>query len=535
MPRSPTPVRAPRLSQNPADWINLAYGDPPNFLGRVTLLHFYTFGCANCWHTIDDLKALQALFAQTAFQIIGIHSPKFPHEKNADAVREAGLRLGITHPVLNDAGHEVRKEYAARAWPTLILVDARGYIVLHVSGEGHVNEIADTVIALLEQTEGNSPQNRKVLHAEPPKLGGQGGLSALRFPGNVCADPENNRLFIADSGNHRIIIAPLDDSGKTAADYTVIGDGAPGLVDGAFETAQFNNPQGVAVLQKGFAFFEKTPVLLVADAGNHALRCVDLQARYVETIAGAGGVINGKIFASFDSSIIYLNSPWDVTETEAGRAAVAFAGSHQIVAWEDMQNCPRLWAGEAEREGNQDGDAKTAHFAQPSGVAYDTKTHTLYVADAETSCIRKICWGEQTKETRPSGVVVYTRHDTVETLAGSGGLFEWGHVDAAGREARFQHPQGVAYANGFVYVADTFNHALRRVNAETGETTTLYQGAPLNEPGGLCGAGGKIIMASTNAHSVCAYDVETGTMTDFALRGLCAPDVCFPGAEERTK
>ncbi|MFX9826054.1 hypothetical protein ABTP44_20235, partial [Acinetobacter baumannii] len=64
--------------------------------------------------------------------------------------------------------------------------------------------------------------------------------TVLRFPGKVLADERTNRLFIADSNHHRVLVASLKD-GRIEM---VIGSGMPGLEDGAFDTARFNNPQG---------------------------------------------------------------------------------------------------------------------------------------------------------------------------------------------------------------------------------------------------------------------------------------------------
>src|SRR5439155_17176889 len=87
--------------------------------------------------------------------------------------------------------------------------------------------------------------------------------SPLFFPGKVHADAAGKRLFIADSTHHRIVVTDLD--GNKLA---VIGTGQPGFKDGAFDKAQFDDPQGMAV---------KGDVLYVADRKNHSVRAIDLK------------------------------------------------------------------------------------------------------------------------------------------------------------------------------------------------------------------------------------------------------------------
>ena len=91
----------------------------------------------------------------------------------------------------------------------------------------------------------------------------------------MLADPENNRLFIADSNHNRLVVTDLD--GVVQA---VIGSGRSGLQDGNFATAQFFRPQGLTLADAN--------TLYVADTENHALRKVDLEAEMVETVAGNG-------------------------------------------------------------------------------------------------------------------------------------------------------------------------------------------------------------------------------------------------------
>ncbi|HWQ15289.1 MAG TPA: hypothetical protein VNL77_20990, partial [Roseiflexaceae bacterium] len=117
----------------------------------------------------------------------------------------------------------------------------------------------------------------------------------------------------------------------------------------------------------------------------------------------------------------------------------------------------------------------------------------------------------------------------VETLAGGRDLFAFGDVDGAGDVARLQHPQAIAYADGALYVADTYNHKIKRFDLATGEVRTLFGGGrgwrdgadPLfYEPGGLDLAGGVLYVADTNNHAVRAVDLASGQARTLVLKGI---------------
>src|SRR5262249_53066462 len=123
------------------------------------------------------------------------------------------------------------------------------------------------------------------------------GNSPLFFPGKVLADAASKRLFIADSTHHRIVITDLE--GKKIA---IAGDGESGWKDGAFDQAQFSDPQGMAV---------KGDTLYVADRKNHLIRALNLKDRTVSTIAGTG-VQSEHRRRGGPALKTALNSPWDL-------------------------------------------------------------------------------------------------------------------------------------------------------------------------------------------------------------------------------
>ena len=95
-------------------------------------------------HIIPDLKKLETKYSKELV-VIGVHSAKFQNEREAENIRQAILRYGIEHPVINDSNFAIWQAYGARAWPTLVLIDPEGNIVGSDTGEGHY-EILDKLI-----------------------------------------------------------------------------------------------------------------------------------------------------------------------------------------------------------------------------------------------------------------------------------------------------------------------------------------------------------------------------------------------------
>jgi sugar lactone lactonase YvrE len=167
------------------------------------------------------------------------------------------------------------------------------------------------------------------------------------------------------------------------------------------------------------------------------------------------------------------------------------------------------------REGTRDGLLDVAELAQPSDLTWDGKGH-LYFADSEGSSIRRI------ETDRGKGGVT--------TLAGSGAsLFDYGDVDGIGGNARLQHPLGVVYYKGMLYVADTYNHKIKRLDPETREIRTFLGGQggwrdgtdPLfYEPGGIDAAGDRLYIADTNNHCLRVVDLATHQTSTLVLEGI---------------
>ncbi len=497
------PVRAPEL--NGAAWLNT---DHPLKLaelkGKLVLLDFWTYCCINCMHILPDLKYLEEKYANEPLVVIGVHSAKFENEQDTENIRNAILRYGITHPVVVDVNRRIWNAYAVRGWPTIVLVDPAGYVLGAISGEGHRDQL-DTVIAAALRAykeAGLLDDTPLPVHLESDTIVDM----PLSYPGKILADAAGARLFISDSGHHRIVIATPD---GTLLD--TIGTGAAGTDDGSFETATFRNPQGLAL-------DAARDWLYVADTDNHLLRRLDLKTRTVSTVAGTGKQGIGPALAA-PARQQPLNSPWDLCFVD-DLLYIAMAGCHMLWLYDPAKEELRHVAGSG-REARIDDTALRSAFAQPSGLTTDGSA--LYVADSEISCVRRVTLGDAVK---------------VTTVAG-GDLFQFGNVDGLGDLARFQHPLGVAWHDGAVYVADTYNHNIRKVQPETRRASAfLGDGKPgtadgeqprFYEPGGLSFAGERLFIADTNNHAIRVVDLASKTVSTLTIGELCPPGFCLPG------
>ena len=118
-------VRAPELHGR--RWLNTGGADLTlaGLRGKIVVLDFWTFCCVNCLHALDELRRVEEEFGDVLV-VIGVHSPKFAHEADPAAVEAAVERYGVAHPVLDDPELRMWDAYAARAWPTLVVIDPPG-------------------------------------------------------------------------------------------------------------------------------------------------------------------------------------------------------------------------------------------------------------------------------------------------------------------------------------------------------------------------------------------------------------------------
>jgi DNA-binding beta-propeller fold protein YncE len=428
--------------------------------------------------------------------VVGVHSGKYLAERVTDRIREASIRLGATHPIVNDRQFRVWRAYAVRAWPTLVAIDPRGYVVGTHAGEFTAGAIVPFVERTLATARAEGLLTPGTLHFAPD-ASSTAESSALRYPGKVAV--ADARIAIADSGNHRVVVGRLEQNGRSARIERVLG-GTRGFADGNDADARFDSPQGMC--------FDGDRTLYVADAENHAVREIDLATGEVRTLAGTGQQLRTRE----DMRAGALSSPWDVTLV-GETLFIAMAGVHQL--WGiNIRGGGRREAGSETAAASRfpppashigsgaeeihDGPHDQAALAQPMGIT--GAGGRVYFVDAESSAVR---WAH----TDPSG--------RVGTIVGTG-LFDFGDKDGVGDDVRLQHQQGIARDdNGRLLVADSYNDALKWVDPTTRRAETWLRG--FAEPSGVAIGGNLAYVADTNAHRVAVVGLGDGDVGELDL------------------
>lgn len=492
------------------EWVNVT--EPlslrTSLKGKLVILDFFTYCCINCMHILPDLKILENEFTiEDGLVVIGVHSPKFSNERETTNVSAAVERYEISHAVVNDPEETMWEALGVCCWPTLIVVGPNGDVLLELMGEGHRELLLLFIDECIKYYEAKGNLSHHPLpQIQPSERTVPSTLKPLQYPGKVIV--EHDLIVVADTGHHRIVI--LDTSGNVKH---IVGGPDAGFCDGTFSEAKFHALQGVA--------FYSPSILFVADTENHAIREVNLSTGLVKTVVGTGDQghdrLGGKLWT--DQAI---SSPWDLCIIKEHVLLIAMAGTHQLWAlfledtdwWKNKKYgkgvCAAI-AGSGREENRNNSYPMSAAFAQPSGLCFAPNLDSVFVADSESSTVRKL-----------------QIHDG-QVLSVVGGaidprnLFGFGDIDGKGVEVKLQHPLGVAWSdsNKIVYVADTYNHKVKCIEPISKQCTTLTDANnkpfKFNEPGGLFVVNDNLYVADTNNHQIIIVNLKTKTSEKLAV------------------
>jgi len=473
---TPSQAAGPPFPEH-APWLNVSRPlTAEDLRGHVVLLDFFTPGCINCIHVLPETAKLEREFGRRLL-VIGVNSPKFTASEQTGNIQGFIRRYGIRHPIITDAGMALWNHYGVFAWPTQVLLGPDGKVVGRYIGEGKYEPIRRDLIRTLASGGKEGALKDTALPLKPMAHVRRGLLQ----PGKVAVS--THYVAVSDTGHNRVLL--LDHSGHL---IKAVGDGVRGNHDGAPGQAEFDGPQGLAF---------DGGVLYVADTGNALIRAVTLSSGEASTIAGNGEQGYG-IRGMHPARAVGLSSPWGL-QLVGRQLYIAMAGSHQIWSLDLDEGRVGPFAGSG-AEGIADGPLRLASFAQSSALTYHDGE--LYVADPEGSAVRRI--GLRTHQ--------------VATLIGAG-LFVFGLRDGAAGQALLQHAQGLIWLDHRLYIADTFNNAVRVLDLRTNKVSTLATG--LSQPGGLAALDkDTLLVADTNADRILTVDVRTGQVRSWPLKGL---------------
>ncbi len=474
------------------EWLNVSEPIPLRKVqGKMVLLQFWTASSPECIAQFSDLKQWSEQYADQLV-VIGIHAPRFTAERDIQNVRANVLRYDIEYPVANDPDLLIWRDYHVSVWPTLVLIDTTGKIIVKGADKKAIDQIAEILKDYKTRDVNHNKDNIVNKSLEKDKE----PVRPLNFPTRIIADQIKDRLFISDSGNHRIIVTDL--SGGV---LEIIGSGKSGAENGSFEKASFEQPQGMAL---------KEDVLYVADQGNHLIRKIDLNAKSVSVIAGTG-VRNTTLSSYGDSTKTDLDTPIDLTIVDDS-LYVAMAGSHQIWVLNLKDHRFRVFAGTGQQK-ISDGPLRMSSLAQPSGLSTDGKT--IYFSDSVVSAVR-------------SAEIISDGY--VHTIMGYD-FFIFGDRDGDRGWTRLQYPNGILYLpDGLLAVADTYNNKIKLIDKTALITSTLSgnghigsadggpETASYNQPQGLGYKQNKIYVADTNNHAIRVIDLQDRKVSTLSLK-----------------
>ncbi|RAK35329.1 thiol-disulfide isomerase/thioredoxin [Actinoplanes lutulentus] len=454
-------VRAPELKGR--GWLNTGGKDLTlaDLRGKILILDFWTFCCINCLHVLDELRPLEEKYGD-AIVVIGVHSPKFEHERDPVALAAAVERYGVHHPVVDDGDMHLWQQYAAKAWPTLAVVDPTGYLVASMAGEGHAEGLSRLIDELITKHEADGTLHR----GDGPYVAPPAPDSLFRFPGKAIELPNGN-LLVSDSARHSIV--------ELAAD----GETLVRRFGSESRNDPFSEPQGLVLLPAEVSEIAGYDVV-VADTVNHQLRAINTATGEITLVAGSGRPWRSTVDNHpHDALAADLSSPWDLAWYD-DKVIIAMAGIHQLWWFDPIKRTVGVYAGTTV-EALRDGPLPDVWMAQPSGLSVSHDGKRLWIADSETSALR------------------FVEESALHTAVGQG-LFDFGHVDGPAAEALLQHPLGVAaLADGSVLIADTYNGAVRRFDPATGQVSTVDSG--LAEPSDvLVTSNNDVLVVESAAH-----------------------------------
>jgi len=452
-----------------------------NFEGRFLLLSFWTSSSSLSVGQLKELNRLSSVHDN--LDIVIVHSGKYESERLTTTLRNFIVEQDIKFPLVNDSAFVLFSDYGIEAWPTNILADPTGKIILRSEGM----KITGDISTMIELYDGPSKRKGSFLNSEITRI----NQGILTFPSFITTDDQFS-FFISDTRNNRIV--QTDVGGFS--EYT-IGSGQPGFVDGDHRTAKFYLPRGTV-------FDRKDSVLYIADTGNDAIRKFDLETRIVTTLLG-----NGERAHTPPEMIVErshgLNQPTDLVIVDR-TLYFTMTGWNQIwmIDLENGMATPVAGNGEF---GFTDGRAMDSKLAEPYGITCD-ETGVIYFTERQSGAIRSLNRGR------------------INIIAGAG-IFDYGDEDGRLKKIRMQGPTGVCYHDGNLYVSDQYNHKIKIIDPNKSRSESFLgsgkmgfrRGVPnrmeFNHPNGLTVFRNELFIADTYNQVIRRFNFSTEIIRSF--------------------
>lgn len=473
MQREMTGVNLP----DDAKWFNAAKSfDAFDVADRILLVHFWNprIPASNF-----VLKRMNALHAEKPFVVVvSVLANGLPAERRDANVDELIKAHGVNHPVL------LAEDFSRLGLETEPRVPALTGIRDNAQGMGLYEGIDDieTFLAGIELIDnGKARAVGLATNRYLPLVQHDPWVASMQNPLHMEASNREQRMFIADSYNNRVII--IDEDGFVS---DVIGTGKQGWRDGKFGASQLSHPCGLA-------YDETSATLYIADAHNHCIRAANLRSRELTTVLG-NGQRNAQLPTFIDSTSQGLNFPKGLA-MGPGKVVIAMSGANQLWELDIRTKRARAVAGDGEAR-TLDGERQMASFNCPTYISAAGEGR-YYVTDAGSNSLRFIDANWQVQTTPVANLdefegLVWSGHAVsgdllfvndafghrilqlkdkeLKIVSGSG---EPGFADHRKSQGSFHLPSDVAILNGEILVLDGRNNAVRKVSRKRGKTKTL--------------------------------------------------------------
>jgi len=452
-----------------------------NFEGKFLLLNFWTSSSSLSVGQLSEMNRLKEVHDN--LDIVIIHSGKYESERLTPTLRNFIIENDINFPLVNDSAFVLFSDYGIRAWPTNILADPTGKIILRSEGM----KITGDISTMIELYDGPSKNRGSFLNSEISRI----NQGILTFPSFISTDNQFS-LYISDTRNHRIVQSDVGGYNEYS-----IGSGQPGFADGNHRSAKLYLPRGTV-------FDRIDSVLYIADTGNDAIRKFDLETRMLTTVLG-----NGERAPNPTEMILErshgLNQPTDLVIVDR-TLYFTMTGWNQIWMMDIESGMATPVAGTGEF-GFTEGRAMDAQLAEPYGITAD-ETGVLYFTERQSGAIRSLNRGR------------------VTTITGAG-IFEDGDEDGRAKKVRMQGPTGIHYHDGMLYVSDQYNHKIKLVDPNKSRSESFLgsgkmgfrRGVPhrmeFNHPNGLTVFRNELFIADTYNQVIRRFDFTTEIIRSF--------------------